>query len=416
MTRSAIRHYGWIGVLLLIIHGAIWWWLQTKDRRADPAGSPAQKAAYYAEHCNQFDLLWVGDSRAYCGLHPRQLDPLLGTCSLNMASFAHWLPTQYPAFQELVPTIRPGTKVVWSVGVGSFHPAGNGSIQNSYPVGLSNVPRYLNWGYSWEEIEPNVRYFATNDWPGRMLAKLNTIQQRPCWQAGGRALEATAPDGTTSRDKIELLQRLLAKSATEAWVATVEVIRAPDSKAVTSIAIITDRGAYCRYEIDPAFFRRQQQDAARELRNQPRTDNARVVPNQAYWSTFVAMLELFRRHQVDLIVNEIPEAPFVYENSRWAVAYREFLRQEVRSVVEEFGFTWISADVRQLSDDDFFDQNHLNSQGIEKYAQSLASVLKPEIGGKPLALSSHDRMTITNVPRNTQPDKIPSRSFPSADH
>jgi len=370
VAGCVLRHYGWVLVMLLPLHGAAWWLLQHKDRRANPAGSPAQKTAYFCEHADQFDLLFIGDSRAYCGLHPHEIDPLLGARSLNLASFAHWLPTQYPAYQALLPCVRPGTTVVWSIGVGNLHPRGNEKIQNSYPVGLANVPRYLSWGYTWRELEPNLLYFATHDWPGRTLAAVRSIQQRPVLRL---AMERDSADPQTLE-----LQRLLDSAAADPSIATVEVVRAAESDAVTSLAMITNRGAYLRQEITPEYFRAQQQTLARQLREQPITADP-VTANPAYWSTFLGILDLFEQHDVVLLVNEIPEAPFVYQNSLHDRADRDFLRSEVRAAVEQRGFVWVAADTRDLRDEDFFDRNHLNSQGIVRYARAMAAALQPHL-------------------------------------
>src|ERR1044071_8369711 len=74
------------------------------------------KLAWYELHANEIDVIYIGDSRAYCGIHADLLDPLLGTHSLNMASFANWLPTQLALVRDLVPKIPKGTTVVWSIG------------------------------------------------------------------------------------------------------------------------------------------------------------------------------------------------------------------------------------------------------------------------------------------------------------
>ena len=50
--------------------------------------------AWYAGHRNDYDLVFLGDSRTYCGVHAERIDALLGTNSINLAAFSNWLPTQ----------------------------------------------------------------------------------------------------------------------------------------------------------------------------------------------------------------------------------------------------------------------------------------------------------------------------------
>jgi len=95
-----------------------------------------QRLAYYAEHRDEFDLVFVGDSRTYCGIPPAVMDPLLEARSLNLAVPAHWLPTQYPFLRDLLDCLRPGTTVVLSLGPLNFVPASE-AIQTGYP---------LSWG------------------------------------------------------------------------------------------------------------------------------------------------------------------------------------------------------------------------------------------------------------------------------
>ena len=45
-----------------------------------------------------------------CGMHPDVIDPLLGRRSLNLSRWAHWLPTQYPFTQDLLPLVPAGTE------------------------------------------------------------------------------------------------------------------------------------------------------------------------------------------------------------------------------------------------------------------------------------------------------------------
>lgn len=382
LVKTVRAYYLWTASFLLLIHNCLWATMNVLDRRPLASGSPLQKAEYYRRNAARFNLLFLGDSRTYCGMHPSTIDPILGTHSYNLSMFAHWLPTQYPAIQDLVADIPRGTTVVWSIGSGNFAPIG-GKVHDAYPVGMVNIPRYLAWGYRWSDLESNVIYFATNDWPRRLLSKLAEYGRKPCLSLVDAASTKAAGDPRNARpDSFAAeLDELTRKSRSDSSVSSIEVIRNASSGNVTSLAVFSIDGAYRRYELDREYFRQQQAAAAEELRHQEAATVAETAftPDSAYWQTFVAILELYRQHRVHLIVNEISEAPYVYRNSASRRAEREFIRGTVRNIVEAHGFAWVSADTSSLEDDDYFDHNHLNSKGIERYTRLLAGTLRHQI-------------------------------------
>lgn len=105
------------------------------------------KIDHYRRHRDDYDVIFVGDSRTYCGISPTELDPLLGMRSFNVSTLAHWFPTQFASFQDLLPYVPQDTVVVWSIGHQNFHRVGAGEVNSTYPIGVRNVPRYLRWGY-----------------------------------------------------------------------------------------------------------------------------------------------------------------------------------------------------------------------------------------------------------------------------
>ncbi len=105
------------------------------------------KIEYYRQHYNEYNVIYVGDSRTYCGMDPELLDKLLGTKSLNLATFAHWFPTQYPSFQDIVSFIPYKTIVVWSIGHQNFRQV-HKIINTTYHIGFDNLFKYLRLGYS----------------------------------------------------------------------------------------------------------------------------------------------------------------------------------------------------------------------------------------------------------------------------
>jgi hypothetical protein len=47
--------------------------------------------------------------------------------------------------------------------------------------------------------------------------------------------------------------------------------------------------------------------------------------------------------------------------------------------VEGHGLRYVRADFNRYADSDYFDYNHLNSRGIEKYTSELAALLRPHM-------------------------------------
>ena len=82
-----------------------------------------------------------------------------------------------------------------------------------------------------------------------------------------------------------------------------------------------------------------------------------------------------------MIVNEIEEAPYVYGSPENRQAFREVMRTSVRPRVESRGIPYLTTDLDQLQNDDYFDYNHLNSSGVAKYTPMLAAALRPLLQG-----------------------------------
>src|SRR2546423_434979 len=119
--------------------------------------SLSNRTAWYRAHASEFDLLFLGDSKSFCGIHPELLDPLLNTRSLNLSYFANWFPTQFALLQDIVPSIPKGTTVVWSLGSVNFWPSTG--VQRVYPIGAANAVRYLLWGVDGTGFVDNLLYY-----------------------------------------------------------------------------------------------------------------------------------------------------------------------------------------------------------------------------------------------------------------
>ncbi|HZT87372.1 MAG TPA: hypothetical protein VFA12_05335 [Stellaceae bacterium] len=349
------------------------------------------RLAWYKTHAADFDLVFLGDSRTYTGIHPELLDPMLGTSSINLGSFSNWFPTQLPFAQNLLPALAPGTSVVWSVGHQNFVPFTE--VQRVYPVGFVNAARYLTWGVPTKGVSDNLLYYNPALY---FLSQRSEIRQDfldllshhfpvGSWES------ASAFAGTTGRDMAQPhpaaslspeVATLKAQWERNPNVVYVDVLR--DQKAITSLTVYFRRGSYYRIEIDPEFFRRRQKECVtqqgkrcyRRIRNEFFGDPPQ--PNPAYWRLFHEILNTFQRYKIHLIVNEMEEAPFVYGSFEERELYRKFMRDNVEPAVRAHGFDYIRTGAfDQLHDDHYFDFDHLNSRGIEIFTPLLAQRLRP---------------------------------------
>jgi len=90
---------------------------------------------------------------------------------------------------------------------------------------------------------------------------------------------------------------------------------------------------------------------------------------------FIEILTIFKEHQINLIVNEYTDAPFTYKIEKNKAIQHQYLTK-IKSIVESNGFTYIKPDMSSFKDEDYFDHNHLNHIGSEKYSTLLGHTLK----------------------------------------
>jgi hypothetical protein len=337
------------------------------------------KLRYYQDHAHEYDVVFIGDSRTYCDIHPDLFDAYRGTHSVNLSRFAHWFPTQYPFVKDLIPQLAPGTSVVWAVGHQNFFPV-EGETSDVYPISSGDMLSYLEWGFSWSrvfkhfaEFNPLFRLYVDR---GKIRKKLLDLSDKPFWLFTGTRISSPIPN---IQETIEALHLRLSN---DPGVARVEVLT--DEDRITSVVLYKRSGSYYRMELDYEYFRTKQTQLLLEMGGKLSDEAARAwpipaVPDESYWKLFVHMLEMFKHAGTRLIVVELEEAPFVYRNLFIREQYRTFMWRTVRPAVESYGFHYIRLPLDQLDDTDYFDFNHLNSRGIEKFTPLLSQALKPYI-------------------------------------
>jgi hypothetical protein len=352
------------------------------EYEASSTGTAWEKVKYYVPRAKQFDLVFVGDSRTLCAFDTALYDQMLGTHSINLATWAHWFPTQYPQFQDIVDAIPKGATVVWSIGHQNFR-AIHEQVNQQYPLGARNVIRYLRWGYSWHSIEDNILGYAIRYSAGWYVPGLRAFAMRGSWHARAedffnhRIIGETpsAPQAAYSPERLaENAKRAAAASAFyQSLPETVGIDPSHDGPLVTSITVAQRGGSSTRVELEPEFFRKKQRERAA---SDPPVPDQPLEAQPEFWNTFGGILDLFWGRGVHLVVNEIEEAPYHYREPRARAYYRDFMKK-VEAELRRRGIPYIRADFDELSDADYFDYNHLNSVGIPEYARLVAPLIKP---------------------------------------
>jgi len=367
--------------------GYSFWW-EARKPPPDQTALPTRLGAYLRDPA-PYNLLFMGDSRTYCGIHPDFIDPLLGSRSVSLSQFAHWFPTQHSMVRDMVAAIPKGTVVVWSIGHQNLVPSTG--ISRAYPVGWGNALRYLSWGVPTKGLLGNLINFTPflalfqnrADLRKSLLDQTEKPLPSPWGLIAGNAWAAWPPAPKIPLDmpQAEWPDALLRQYGDDPRVITVEP---GNHKGKYNSAILRLKGgSYLRIEIDHAFFRAKQAETAPKPISEEAASRARAFPyNEGLLRLLDETLELYRQAGLRVIVNELEEAPHMYPHPLVRAQRRQFMREVVRPRVEAKGFAYIWTDLDTLNSEDYFDYNHMNSQGVAKYTPMLAKKLAETIQAK----------------------------------
>lgn len=379
LARALFRQVAGVAIFLLIFAYAIGLYLE----RNVSDHQMRHRVWKYQANAAAYDLLLIGDSRTYCGIHPEYIDPLLGTRSLNLATFTHWFPTQYAMVRELGESMR-GKRVLWTIGHQNFQPF---KIQMAYPVTADVAVDLVEMGVKPAGLldvvlrsHTSLLVFSERDWLRRRLEARLGIPAPSA--AKSRRTSASSP-AETPKYAPALSRDQLKAAETEAWkkfgrdptVASIETLLNGDDP--TSVVLFRKGGGYERVELDPDYFRWQQRQVTPKRMSNEEAARFEFTADAGQLVLFDRLLEEYRKHGVLLTVNEVEEAGFMYPHPLVREKTRKYMRDVIQPRVEAAGFRYVRADLDRLNDDDFFDYNHLNSQGIAKYAVMLSDVLRP---------------------------------------
>lgn len=351
-----------------------------------------ERVAAYLEDQRSYSVIFIGDSRTYCNIHPELIEPLVpGMRGLNLSNFANWLPTQLGLVRDIAGRIPPETTVVWSLGHQNFSGLGSGTlaIQRIYPIGIADAAR-LAW---WNSLSmprglvDNLYYFH---WylHGFVTAReyhgaLDRILKRQLF-ANLRladAAMAAAPGAANASDLAHAAGALEREAVADPNI--VQATATVDGGRITSIIRYYRRGGHHRTEIDAGYFRTKQAEFPVTHRSDAEAAAFEPAPPAPMeWAAFITILDILAANKVRLVVNEVEEAPYVYGHPLVRSKWRQMMRERVQPEIERRGFAYIRTDLDRLSDADYFDYNHMNSSGIEKYTPMLAQRLNELRAGR----------------------------------
>jgi hypothetical protein len=148
---------------------------------------------------------------------------------------------------------------------------------------------------------------------------------------------------------------------------------------LASIGQYKKNGSYLRTEINSDYYRNLQQkyltEFLRDLADGKRIIKKHYKPHPSSWKLFIKTLDLFEKKNIKLIVNVLEEANFTYLSEADRASYVNFMNGPVRQAVEQRNYRFIYLNFEKISDEYYFDYNHLNRRGVEKFT----SLLEPHL-------------------------------------
>lgn len=338
----------------------------------DQAGSGylSEKRDFYLRNKDRYDILYLGDSRTLCGLHPDSLEPYVGLKGFTLAHWSNWLPTQYALLNDIIDDIPSDTVIVWSIGEENFSLS---PIEEIYPIGWRNMPYLIKAGYPPGDIVNNLLYYAPPTAAvGQNVRIFNffdtVILPYPLKNFSNASMLAIEESVTSATGGTQDEQLLLQKFRNEKGVGYIRPWY--DNGKLVSIAQYKTNGAALRTEITPEYYRARQTEL-------PRTEiSDNIHFNPTAWQIFTDILDMFKERGMTVIVNEMDLTPrrYISPEDHWKT--QSILREKVIPVVESYGFDYVHADYTKFTDEDYFDYNHMNAEGVKKFSADVGPKLK----------------------------------------
>ncbi len=355
---------------------------------------PSSKLVSYADHKSDYKLVFIGDSRTYTDIQPRVIDPIIGRPSYNMASFGLWLPLQYLEFRDAFKEIPAGTVVVWSLSHLNLAPVGDRWwIPGQYKFTLADAAEYIHDGYPILRVfrEYNAAPYSPADLALKLREKLMKVLNEVYWRQGHknpvarnttarslsrmgyqlRLIDAPASSAEAHKAVAEMIMQRLKQEPGVVYVMPVN-----QDGNITSIEVTRADGGYDRIIVDHAFFKAQQ---ARLWPRNTTGTGCSFVPSQVYLRTFKKVLDLVVEHRLKMVVNYIEDAPGSWTSDSERRCAKQFVLDTIVPMLQQRGISFIGPDFYPrigFSNDWYFDNSHLTTEGAAMYSQMLGADLK----------------------------------------
>lgn len=373
--------YGVIIFSGIVLMSYIAWqfYYAAQEARSLSSGTIPFKEDFYFKNVKDYNLVIIGDSKAFCAFHPDQLDPVLGTRSLNLAHWSNWFPTQYSFLKKNINRFPKDTQIIWSIGHQNFYKS---KINTVYPFSLPTVLKFINDGYNASELlNATLSYTPILALYGRstqIFNKVSSILSKPIYQIA--PFQETPPDQSVKKNDVQDTNVQHQKGDPIAdWqnhTLTGYLDYYYDDRGnLASIGQYKKNGAYLRTEYKPDFYRQKQ---VKQTISQDK-EFPQFTPPPQTWSLFLEMLDLFESHDLKVIVNILDEAPYVYASPNHYKSLQSFLAGPVAAEVTKRGFDFVYVDHAKLQDAHYFDYNHMNSHGVERFSQLFINAAKDMI-------------------------------------
>lgn len=323
------------------------------------------KAQYLKENIDQFNMVFLGDSRTFCAIQPDLMDVRLQTKSFNMAHWSNWFPTQYAYLNDALNYLPEGMTVVWSIGHQNFRKS---KINEVYPIQWSEMPYLISQGFELSEmVQARLSFdplFAVIGRRQTIYDKVQNILKRPFYASRTQSKQAHSKKASikASHDLTKWTQGPLI-GYINPWY--------DDQGNLASVAQYKTNGAYLRTELIPKYYREQQHN-----RTSARTTIPAFVPFEGSWNLYVKMLDMMKAKKLHVIINIFEEAPHTYASTKQKEVYRYFMTGPVKDEALKRGFRFINVGFDQIGDENYFDYNHLNSKGVSTFTGLFVEQMK----------------------------------------
>ncbi len=328
---------------------------QKEKRLLDAIG----KYEHLKENYKKYDLVFLGSSKAYIGIDVKEIENQLNVPAFNYASMAHWFPTQYVQFKRLVPFLKNKT-VVWTISHEMFEGESDrhqdiqiDDVNKNFYLDIYDYFEYMEIGFDNSDIFDNLllRYLDSNF----ILFVRDSIQTKFRGVLNKPIVKQEIVINKMQIDQKEVSNYL--KLYPDYF--DYRILDAANTKNAM-LYIYRKSGHLACIELKPKYLREQQ----------ILTGKGKVIKiDERKEKLFFKILQLFKKHNINLIVNNYWDAPYTYSESS-KENYEKYL-YKIEKIVLKHNFKFINSSI-QLKDENFFDGSHLNSIGSKKYSKYLA--------------------------------------------